>query len=298
MNFEVHKFDNIIFDQCYLGTRRYFFNKSNFLRYFTDNRCCHDHPQVKHTLSYAITLKWTNKYRYEQVLKDIQFIVEHHNINRSIWIRSSCGFSFWSINGWSYRFYCKHPYHYPFQWRYVPGLGGQTGVLIKSVENKVWFSILRSAVIFHNGKCNHFNWICKLYQSLWSLWYKTKNQRIWQSWWRCQQQYQFKRKSGKHLLSHPDVGDRNCQQQLSYQVLIESTISAIVVTIKPGTRNNRILLVNFSNGLGWSCLSCCYFHNNHCSFPNFGFHFWTKRRYCHSQIFPPNILFSQFQYFR
>ena len=49
----------------------------------------------------------------------IQLIVEHHNINRSIWIRSSCSFSFWPINGWSHCFYRKHHHHDPLQWRYV-----------------------------------------------------------------------------------------------------------------------------------------------------------------------------------
>ena len=55
LNSEVHKFDNFIPNQCYLGTCRYFFNQPNFLRYFTDNRCCYDHPQVLYR-AYRITL--------------------------------------------------------------------------------------------------------------------------------------------------------------------------------------------------------------------------------------------------
>ena len=47
LNVEVHKFDNPISDQCYLSTRRYFFNQSDFLRYFTHHCCCHDHSQVQ-----------------------------------------------------------------------------------------------------------------------------------------------------------------------------------------------------------------------------------------------------------
>ena len=105
MSFEVRKFDHFISYQCYFGTRRYFFNKPNFLRYLTDNRCCYDHPQVFYR-TYRITLSIVYELKsidysgiFNSVLNDsifmahklwptsneiIQFIVEHYNINRSI----------------------------------------------------------------------------------------------------------------------------------------------------------------------------------------------------------------------
>ena len=155
MSFEVRKFDHFISYQCYFGTRRYFFNKPNFLRYLTDNRCCYDHPQVFYR-TYRITLSIVYELKsidysgiFNSVLNDsifmahklwptsneiIQFIVEHYNINRSIWIRSSCGFSFWSINGWSHCFYRQHSHHYPLQWRYVSIL--QAGIHGRAVKDR------------------------------------------------------------------------------------------------------------------------------------------------------------------
>ena len=78
-----------------------------------------------------------------------KLIVEHHNINRSIWIRSSCGFSFWSINGWSHCFYRQHPNHNPLQWRYVSIL--LAGFPGRAFKIRVWRSGIKNYLVYYEA---------------------------------------------------------------------------------------------------------------------------------------------------